>query len=345
MSNILDVAKYAGVSVTTVSRVLNNSAHPVNSETRTRVLDAIEKLNFVPNQLARALANERTRLIGVIVGDGSDPYFANIVRGISAAAQENGYLTIICNTERVPEVELGFLKLLRDYNADGIIFAGGGLTDSNYKDELINIVTKLQEAHVPLIALSNQFLNMPQVKIDDVQASREMTEYLIGLGHTRIGFISGPLSLLTSHLRLDGYKQALEKHGITFDPMLVIEGDFTYECGRQAANDLMALGDPPTAIFGSNDREALGCLFRLKELNILVPEQVSVAGFDDIETAQYVSPPLTTVQVPMQTIGALGVKQFMRALDQTELIEPVYRVQYSLVVRASTAPPPENKKI
>jgi LacI family transcriptional regulator len=343
MPTILDVAKYAGVSVTTVSRVINNSSHPVNPETRTLVMKAIEALDFVPNQLARALASDRTRLIGVIVGDGSDPYFANIVRGISASAQENGYLTIICNTERVPEVELDFLKLLRDYSADGIIFAGGGLIDTNCKDELSEIVANLNARHVPLIALSNQYLDMPQVKIDDVLAAREMMEHLIALGHKRIGFVTGPLTLVTSLLRLDGYKQALEKFSIAYDPELVIEGDFTYESGRQAADELMSRENPPSAIFGSNDREALGCLFKLRELNIQVPEQVSVAGFDDIETTQYVNPPLTTVHVPMQTIGVLGVKQFMQALGGTKPIEPVYRVPHNLVIRASTAPPAERK--
>lgn len=345
MSNILDVAKYAGVSVTTVSRVLNNSSHPVNSETRTRVLGAIDALNFVPNQLARALASDRTHLIGVIVGDGSDPYFANIVRGISGSAQENGYLTIICNTERVPESELDFLRLLRDYNADGIIFAGGALTDSRYRNELGEIVANLQEHHVPMIALSNQYLNMPQVKIDDIQASKEMTEYLIGLGHRRIGFIAGPFVLTTSILRLDGYKQALEQAGIVLDPKLVVEGDFTYESGGTAADALMAQENPPSAIFGSNDREALGSLFRLAELGIKVPEQVSVAGFDDIETTLYVQPPLTTVHVPMYDIGVLGVKQFIRGLAQTEIIEPIYHVPHRLVIRASTAPPPEIEKL
>jgi LacI family transcriptional regulator len=339
MPNILDVAKYAGVSVTTVSRVINNSEHNVNSETRIRVLQAIEELNFVPNQLARALANDRTRLIGVIVGDGSDPYFATIVSGISAAAQENGYLTIICNTDRIPEVELGFLRLLRDYSADGIIFAGGALNNSNCKNDLIEIASKMQENHVPMIALNNQYLNMPQVSIDDVMAAKEMTEHLIGLGHHRIGFIAGPFTLMTSLLRLDGYKQALAQFGIAYDPALVIEGDFTYESGRQAANDLITRENPPTAIFGSNDREALGCLFKLKELGYLVPEQVSVAGFDDIETTQYVNPPLTTVHVPMHDIGILGIKQFMRALDHSQLIEPIYHVPHSLVIRASTAPP------
>jgi DNA-binding LacI/PurR family transcriptional regulator len=339
MASIKDVAKYAGVSTTTVSRVLNNDAHPVNPETRERVLDAIKVLNFMPNQLARALASEKTHLIGVIVGDGSDPYFSNIVRGISDTAQENGYLTIICNTERLPKVEYSFLGLLRDYNADGIIFASGGLTDSDYQTQISDIVTKLQARHIPVIALSSQYLDVPQVKIDDTLAAREMTEYLISLGHKRIGFIAGPLNLITSQLRLDGYKQALAYAGIELSSDIIVVGDFTYESGKIAANRLVSLSSPPTAIFGSNDQEALGCLFQLRTLGYRVPEQFSVCGFDDIETAQYIFPSLTTVHVPMQMIGEMGVKQLLRALEQPEPIEQTHLLPHYLEIRASTAPP------
>ena len=339
MASITDVAKFAGVSITTVSRVLNNSPHPVNPETRSRVQEAIKELNFVPNQLARALANEKTHLIGVIVGDGSDPYFANIVRGISSTAQENGYLTIICNTDRLPQVELSFLGLLRDYNADGIIFAGGGLTDSDYQSELCNIVTYLQDNQVPVIALSNQYLDVPQVKINDVLAAKEMTEYLAGLGHRRIGFIAGPFNLFTSLLRLEGYKQGLAQAGIEFEQDLVFEGEFTSESGKQAAGYFMSQPDPPTAIFGADDQEALGCLYQLRSLGYRVPEQVSVAGFDDIETTQYVFPALTTVHVPMQTIGVIGVQQVIKALSQDEPLENIHYIPHHLVIRDLVAPP------
>jgi LacI family transcriptional regulator len=327
------------VSITTVSRVMNNSAHPVNPETRERVQEAIKELNFMPNQLARALAAEKTHLIGVIVGDGSDLYFAHIVRGISDKAKENGYLTIICNTERIPQVELSFLGLLRDYNADGIIFAGGGLIDSKYQADLGEIVGDLQERNVPVIALNNQDLPVPQVKINDVLAAKEMTEHLIGLGHRRIGFITGPLNLITSHLRTQGYKQGLAQAGIAYDPSLVFDGDFTYESGKQAATALMSRPNPPTAIFGSDDQEALGCLFQLRTSGYHVPEQVSVAGFDDIETTQYVYPALTTVHVPMQKMGEIGVELVIKALSQTEPIERTPYIPHHLVIRASTAAP------
>lgn len=341
MTTIIDVAKHSGVSATTVSRVINNSSHPVNPETRLRVLKSVEELNFMPSLLARALVSEKTHLIGVIVGDGSDPYFANIVRGITDAAQESGYLTIICNTERIPKVELSYLQLLRDYSADGIIFAGSAMLDSEYKDELAATVTNLQKNNVRVIALSNQYLDMPQVRIDDVLAAKEVTEYLIGLGHRRIGFITGPAGLITSELRLEGYKQALSEMGLAFEPELVVEGDFTYESGRHAAGVLVTQQPAPTAIFGSNDREALGCLFKLNELGIQVPTQISVVGFDDIETTQYVHPPLTTVHVPMHEIGVIGVKQLLQASEKGEAGEVIHKAPHSLVIRASTAPPAE----
>lgn len=337
MASINDVAKVAGVSITTVSRVLNNSSHPVNPETRQKVQEAIKALNFVPSQLARALANEKTHLIGVLVGDGSDPYFANVVRGISDTAQENGYLSIICNTDRLPEVELSFLEILRDYNADGIIFAGGGLVETDCQAELCEIVDQLRSNGIPVIALSNQYLDVPQVRIDDVCASREMTEYLIGLGHRRIGFIAGPPNLITSTLRLDGYRQALAGAGIPYAQDLVYVGDFTYESGKQAALTLMARPTPPSAVFGSNDQEALGCLYQLRSMGYRVPEQVSVAGFDDIESTQYVFPALTTIHVPMQLIGGMGVKQVLKVINQKDPIDEVSIIPHLLVIRDSTA--------
>jgi LacI family transcriptional regulator len=337
MASINDVAKAAGVSITTVSRVLNNSSHPVNPETRQKVQEAIKALNFVPSQLARALANEKTHLIGVLVGDGSDPYFANVVRGISDTAQENGYLPIICNTDRKPQVELCYLGILRDYNADAILFAGGGLVESEYQSEMCEIVDQLRSNGIPVIALSNQYLDVPQVRVDDVSAAREMTEYLISLGHRRIGFISGPSNLITSSLRFEGYHQALTSAGITFSQNLVYEGDFTYASGKQAALALMALANPPSAIFGSNDQEALGCLYQLRSMRYRVPEQVSVAGFDDIESTQYVYPALTTIHVPMQQIGEIGVKQVLKVINHEESLEETRILPHQFIIRDSTA--------
>jgi LacI family transcriptional regulator len=337
MPSISDVAKLAGVSVTTVSRVINNDSHRVNEETRRRVLDAIQALDYVPSLLARALANDQTRIIGVIVGDASDPYFATIVRGISDAAREQDYLTMICNTDRIPKVELNYVRALRDYKADGIIFAGGGLTEKGHLQELDTLVSNLQANHVPVVALGNHSLKVPQVRCDDAQCSEDMTEYLIRLGHQRIGFISGPDGLTTSALRLAGYRQALEKHSIPYDEELVHKGDFTFEGGQRAADYFVASETPPTAIFGANDREALGCLFQLQQHGIDVPGQISVAGLDDIETAQYVYPSLTTIRIPMYNIGVMGMQQLLRTMNGDQVVEEVHILPYNLIERASTS--------
>jgi DNA-binding LacI/PurR family transcriptional regulator len=338
MPSITDVAKLAGVSVTTVSRVINNSNHPVNSDTRQRVLNAAQELNFVPSALARALVSDSTRMIGVLVGDASDPYFATILRGVSVIAREEGYLTMICNSDRVPEIELSYVQMMNNYHVDGIIFTGGGLNDSAYIEEMRSLLTDLQEREVPVVLLGSHLFAAPQVSIDNVQAAMDMTEYLIGLGHKRIGFIDGPDVLTTSALRLEGYAKALGKFGLPYDPGLVVSSEFTFEDGQRATDLLLNCPEKPTAIFGSNDLTAIGCLTRLRERGIQVPEEMSVAGFDDISAARYVNPPLTTIHVPMWDLGAVGMRHLLKLINEEEqAIQETFLLPYTLIERQSTA--------
>lgn len=339
MTSIIDVAKRAGVSATTVSRVLNNDPHPVNEKTRALVLAAAKELNFRPNALARALVSDRTKIIGIIVGDASDPYFATIIRGISDVAHDRDYLTIICNSDRIVDVELNYVRLLRDYRADGILFAGGGLTDPSYVAQLGELLKQLKEQSVAVVALGSHLEGIPQVTIDNRQAAEEMTEYLISLGHRHIGFIAGPPSLTTSASRTEGYKQALTRHALPFNPTLVLESDFTYESGLELADRFLMMEPKPTAIFGSNDHVAIGCLVKLKQCGIAVPEQMSVVGFDDIATAQQVNPPLTTIRVPMRAMGGLGMNQLLSLLNDEE-IGVIHVMPHELVVRVSSGSVP-----
>jgi LacI family transcriptional regulator len=338
MSSIFDVAKRAGVSVTTVSRVINRSSHPVNPKTRERVLAAARELDFKPSALARALASDQTHIIGVIVGDASDPYFATVVRGISDAARDAGYLTILCNSDRVPDVELNFVQILRDYRADGVIFAGGGLTDSDYLRQMEELLVWFRTHDVPVVALGHHLFKVPQVSYDNKRATCDMMEYLLGLGHRRIGFIAGPEGLTTSIARTEGYRQALEDAGLPFDPALVVESDFTQGGGQQAAERLLASEPSITAIFAANDCMAIGCLVALKRLGIEVPRQVSVVGFDDIAATQYVFPPLTTVRIPMYDLGISGLQQLLSAMRSDVTIEPLRLLPYELVIRLSAGP-------
>jgi DNA-binding LacI/PurR family transcriptional regulator len=337
MPSISDVAKQAGVSPTTVSRVLTQSSHPVNEKTRERVLMAASELGFTPNALARALVKDKTNIIGVLVGDVSDPYFGTIMRGINEVANENGYLTIVCNSYRVGETELKFVRLLRDYHADGIIFAGGGLTDPDYLLQITDLLAQFNERNVPVVVLGHHGFNAPAISIDNSRAAQEMTEYLIQLGNRHIGFIAGPSSLTTSAIRTEGYRQALLKHNIPFDPRLVMESDFTYDDGLRLANQFLSLTPRPTAVFGSNDLTAIGCMVGLKQRGIRVPKEISVVGFDDIDAAKYVDPPLTTIRVPMFEMGKLGAIKLLGAMIN-EPLQALILLRHELIVRDSSGP-------
>lgn len=337
MASIVDVAKRAGVSVTTVSRVMSNSPHRVYPETRRRVLKAARELNYMPSALARALVSDRSCLVGVIVGDIVDPYFAIVTRGITDAAREHDYLTMICNSDRVAELELHYVQMLRDYHVDGIIFAGGGLTEAAYPEKMKNLLMTRHRQKIPTVTLGYHLFDSPQVNIDNVQAARDMTDFLIDLGHRRIGFIAGPSVLTTSTQRSEGYRLSLSAHNLPYDPAMVIESNFTYESGFVIGKQMLALEPRPTAIFGANDVSTIGCLTLLHSLGIRAPEDISLAGFDDVPATQYTHPTLTTVRVPMHEMGLMGMNQLIR-LIAGESIDDVI-LPHSLVIRSSCASP------
>lgn len=338
MASIVEVARRAGVSVTTASRVINNSSHPVKEATRARVLKAMEELNFRPSALARAMITKRTQIVGVIVGDSSDPYFSVIIRGIEDVARKHGYLVIICNSERNPDVEYNYLSLMRDYRVDGLIFAGGSLKDERALERVMSALEELREACVAIVALNPHLFPAPQVSIDNVAAAREMAEYLLELGHRRIAYVDGPAEITTSALRLRGYREALEAAGVPFDPGLVWPGDYTFESGLDAADRFVAGAPRPSAIFVSNDQMAIGTIAGLRRAGVVVPNDVSVAGLDDIPTVRYIEPPLTTIEVPLYQLGAHGMQTVLALLDG-EPVESVSYLPHRLIVRHSTAPP------
>jgi LacI family transcriptional regulator len=331
----MDLARRAKVSATTVSRVLNNSSHPVSEAARLRVLQAAEELNYRPNALARAMITRRTHIVGVIVGDSSDPYFSAIVRGIETEARNHGYLVIICNTDRDTLVEQNYLNLLHDYQVDGVIFAGGSRHVIN---GLSVVLDELRQAEVALVALNPHTAVAAQVRVDNVAAAREMTDHLLAHGHRRIALIGGPDDLTTSADRLEGYCQALAAAGLPFHADLVWPGAFTFESGVQAARRYLESAERPTALFASNDQTAIGAMAVLRQAGIRIPEDVSVAGFDDIEQARYVFPSLTTIAVPMHRLGEEGMRHLLAQLAGKE-IPSLLCLPYRLQIRDSTGPP------
>jgi DNA-binding LacI/PurR family transcriptional regulator len=335
--SITDVAKKADVSITTVSRVLSGSSHPVSEETRARVLEAAEALNYSPSALAKAMVTRATHIVGVIIGDATDPYFASIVRGIEDVAREQGYLVIICNSDRVPQIELQYLDTLRSYRADGVLFAGGGLTDEVYLQNMAQALENFQRRGAVCVSLAKHLFPSFAVLFDNEQMVKDAVDYLVDLGHRSIAYISGPELLTTTKLRLKGYQFALKAHNLEVKPDLIFAGDYKYETGIQAAETLDSLSEKPTAILASNDMMAIGCLVRLKELSYRIPEDVSVMGIDDIVTTQFVDPPLTTISLPLYDLGAKGMECLIKVRNGEIANDEVITLPYHLVIRKSTA--------
>lgn len=338
MVSLAEVARVAGVSSATVSRVLSGAAYPVREETRQKVLDAAEQLNFRPNMLARGLVTSRTSIIATIVHDISDPYFGEIVRGVEEAAVEHDYQVLISSSEREAGRELEVLRLLLAYNVDGVVFAGGSLDDSEYESNVAQLIEAFKSEDRAVVHLAPHIGGGASVTVDNEQAAFEMASHLISLGHRRIGLAAGPPHLSTARDRTNGYRLALREAGIRYEPDLVAHTDFTSEGGRVATTELLDRWPDLTAIFAANDLTAFGVLSVLNERGLSVPGEVSVAGFDDVQAAQYVWPSLTTVAVPMRELGRQGFATVLQILEG-ERPEPT-ELPTRLVIRDSTAPPP-----
>jgi LacI family transcriptional regulator len=337
MASIDEVARRAGVSITTVSRVLNPvSEYPVAAATRRRVLAAASALQYSPSALARALVTRRSRMIGVLLGDIVDPYFAEIVRGIEDVARRAGYLVVICNTSRDPGTERRYVTALRDYRADAIIFLGGDIFDPPTRRALERELASMAAHGAVALAVAGDHANLPAIDIDHAAGAEEMVRYLIGLGHKHIAFISGPLTVSTARYRHQGFVSGMTAAGLATD--LVEEGDFTYAAGQAAALNLLRRGEP-TAIFAANDQMALGVLAACRTSGIVVPGDISVVGFGNTSAADHAVPALTTVSMPRHQLGVEAMQAVVDALAlETPRVYP-RRLPFHLVIRESSGPP------
>jgi len=338
VASITDVARLAGVSTATVSRVVSAAPYAVSAATRERVLDAARALDYVPNALARGLLKSHIPVVGVIVHDITDPYFSEVVRGVEDAAAPGGYLVITCSSDRIAERENSYVRLLRSMRAGTVIFAGSGLDDPACNDEMAKHLAAMREYGAAVVHLSPHAFGEAEIGIDNAAGIAGLVAALVELGHRRIAFLAGPLSLYVARERLAGYQRGLAEAGIGFDERLVVRTGFNREGGALGADVLLAGDAPFTAILAGNDLLALGALHRLAELGIDVPSQVSVAGFDDITTAAITSPSLSTVRLPLHEIGRLGFAYAERLLAGDEPERQVLPTE--LILRGSTAPAP-----
>ena len=338
MTSITEVARLAGVSTATASRVVSSADYPVSAAARERVLDAARTLDYVPNALARGLLKSQIPLVGVIVHDITDPYFAEIVRGVEDAASRSGYLVITCSSERKAERESSYVRLLRSMRAAAVIFAGSGLDDPALNEELPKHLAALRASGAAVVHLSPHALGEPEISVDNAGGIAAMVAALVELGHQRIALLAGPTSLYVARERLAGYRRGLADAGTHLDERLVVTTGFAAEDGALAVDSLLAGDAEFTAILCANDLLALGALQRLHERGIDVPGDVSVAGFDDISIAAMTAPSLSTVRLPLRDMGRRGF-EYADVLLNGGAPEPRL-MPTTVVLRDSTSAPP-----
>ncbi|MGC8963033.1 MAG: LacI family DNA-binding transcriptional regulator [Candidatus Bipolaricaulaceae bacterium] len=332
MVTIRDVAARAGVSVATVSHVINGT-RKVAPSTAERVCRAIEELGYQPNSLARGLRTRVTQVIGVLVSDITNPFFATLVRGVEDAARDAGYSVIICNSDEDPEKEDHYIRVLWQRRVDGLLIAPT-------QDGTSPAIQKLIKRKIPFVFVDRKAkgIEADAVLSDNVGGAYLATKHLIDRGHKKIGIVLGIPGATTTEERFAGYRQALKEAGILFSEELVVWGGYRMEGGRRAAGELLSLRDPPTAIFSTNNLMTVGVLQQLFARGIRVPDQVAVVGFDDLEWAEIASPSLTAVVQKPYTIGRTAADLLLKRLGGLGSVGQYQevRIQVDLRIRSST---------
>ena len=325
-STLLDVARMAGVSPSTVSRILNGTAK-VSDDKRQAVQAAISKMNFAPNLMAQGLKRGRSMTIGIVVQDISSPFFDETLRGVDDGLKGTGYASVIVSGHWNAEEEAERIRLLLARKVDGIILLSGHLPDE----------TVLHFASQKPVVATGRALSTGSTlgfKIDNEHGAWLAVQHLIELGHRKIAFITGPANHLDADERLAGYRRALEEADIAYDPALVVEGDFHEAGGVLAINQLFETKQTFTAVFAANDLSAYGARLCLYRKGVRVPDDISLVGFDDLPGSSYTTPPLTTVRQPLYDMGLIATRALRSLMNGESAAEQIPPVE--LVVRETT---------
>lgn len=329
MATIKDVALHARVSVTTVSHVVNETRF-VSADARQRVNQAIEMLRYVPSALARSLKNNRTHTVGMMIPNCSNPFFAELIRGIEDTCFAADYNVILCNSDDDPLKQRKYIRVLMEKQVDGLIVFSSGCDSELSK--------ALRETGMPQILLDREVEHVTAdlVEVDHEAGACLATQHLIELGHRRIACISGPSDLAPVRQRVMGYRRALLQAGIAHNQEWEVDGGFTSEMGYVAMEKLLAQEHSPTAVFANNDLMAIGAIGAVTAHGLNVPRDISVVGFDDIALAAYSNPPLTTVMQPKHQLGAMAATFLMDRIMKPDI--PLRRevLQPTLCIRKST---------
>jgi LacI family transcriptional regulator len=343
MVTLADVARRAGVSQSTVSRIVNGSAKLVTDDLRARVLRAVEELQYVPNAHAQQLARSQRSAVGVIVHDVSDPYFAEIARGLQRVATANGCLVIICNSYRDPDRELQYVELLRAHQVAAIVLAGSGYHDAAFTKALDVKLAAYVRTGGRVTVIGRHKLASASVVPDNVTGAYLIGSEVFGLGHRRVGLIAGPRALTTTTDRIAGVRWAAREHRCSVPRRRIEYADFDRDSGAAATARLLDANPSLTAIVALNDSMAIGALATLRSRGITVPAQMSVVGFDDMPIACDVTPALTTVRLPLAEMGARAMTLALEPVGgdpPTDGTHRVERMAATVVRRDSMGPPP-----
>ena len=325
-----EISKMAGVSLATVSRTLH-SPHLVGKTTRERVHRVMEKVNYVYHATAGDLSRKRSSIIGVIIPTAKSLVFSATLQAIQEAAQQNNFSLVAGSSKYDIETELRLLQQFKERRLAGIILTGFVFGQRNLIKELV-------KGGMPCVVIWDKLddPDLSYVGFDNFKATYAITEYLIRLKHKQIGLIVGPYTKVERvKRRLEGFKAALNNHGIKFDPSLVIEKEPILIDGKEAMSRLLSLPDRPTAVLAASDTLAVGALAAARDMKVRIPEDVSIAGFDDIEVAAYCNPPLTTVRVPAYEIGQIAFKILLEMIDSNSDQIQQYCLDTSIVIRES----------
>ncbi|WP_367998811.1 MULTISPECIES: ribose operon transcriptional repressor RbsR [Pantoea] len=329
MATMKDVARLAGVSTSTVSHVINNNRF-VSEQVREKVEQAIRSLNYAPSALARSLKINQTRTIGMLLTASNNPFYSEVVRGVENSCYERGYSLILCNTEGDEERMNRSLETLLQKRVDGLLIM-------------------CTETHLPSADILNRYPSIPMVMMDwapfegrgdiiqdNALLGGEMaTQHLIDRGYRRIACIAGPLDKTPARLRLDGFQKAMSNSGLPVLPGYVVDGDFEFQGGFNAMNQLLTLDPLPEAVFTSNDAMAVGVYHALFQAGLRVPQDIAVMGYDNIELARYLTPPLSTVHQPKDELGELAIDTLIHRMSDPDASQQTLVLTPELVERGS----------
>jgi LacI family transcriptional regulator len=343
MASIRDVARAAGVSTATVARVLNGSAAPVSEALTERVRQAVADLDYVPNGVAASLSRGRTQLLGLLVSDISNPFTAQVARGLEDEAARHGYLVLVGSSDWDPAREADLLGSFAKRTVDGV-----ALLSSSGENEGVH---RLIRTGVPVVFVDRRpddAAGIPMIRTDSLTAAHEAVQYLIGLGHRDLAMISGPPTMPTAALRVAGFRTACAEVGLTVREECVRQGFLGIEGGYTAMNEVLALEPRPTAVFSFNNMLAIGALRALREQDVHLPDDLSLVTFDDTDLFPFVDPPITAIAQPAYQIGAEAGHMLFQLLDGDRshpLQDVVLPTEFRIRNSCASPPCPSTKDI